>query len=110
AAGLPLVAVRIPSPCPNETYEAAMAEAIAAARVRGITGIAFGDLFLEEIRRYRERQMSGTGLQLHFPLWGGPTPALAEDVRGGAPCGCWVRCCSRRPASAPPPRPGASLR
>jgi uncharacterized protein (TIGR00290 family) len=84
AAGLPLVVVRIPSPCPNETYEAAMAEAVAAARARGITGIAFGDLFLEDIRRYRERQMSGTGLQLHFPLWGRPTAALAEDmIRGG---------------------------
>jgi uncharacterized protein (TIGR00290 family) len=80
AAGLPLVVVRIPSPCPNETYGAAMADAAAAARARGITGIAFGDLFLEDIRRYRERQMSGTGLQLHFPLWGRPTAALAEDM------------------------------
>ena len=84
AAGLPLVVVRIPSPCPNDTYEAAMADAVAEARARGITGIAFGDLFLEDIRRYRERQMSGTGLQLHFPLWGRPTTALAEDmIRGG---------------------------
>ncbi|HYU43962.1 MAG TPA: ATP-binding protein, partial [Vicinamibacteria bacterium] len=70
AAGLPLVVVRIPSPCPNETYEAAMAVAVAEARARGLTGIAFGDLFLEDIRRYREKQMSGTGLRLHFPLWG----------------------------------------
>ena len=83
AAGLPLVLVRIPSPCPNETYEAAMAGAVAAARARGITGIAFGDLFLEDIRRYREKQMSGTGLSLHFPLWGRPTTALAEDMIGG---------------------------
>ena len=83
AAGLPLVVVRIPSPCPNETYEAAMADAVADARGRGITGIAFGDLFLEDVRRYRERQMSGTGLQLHFPLWGRPTAALAEDMIGG---------------------------
>jgi uncharacterized protein (TIGR00290 family) len=83
AAGLPLLAVRIPSPCPNETYEAAMAAAIGEARGRGITGIAFGDLFLEDIRRYREKQMSGTGLRLHFPLWGRPTAALAEEMIGG---------------------------
>jgi uncharacterized protein (TIGR00290 family) len=83
AAGLPLVVVRIPSPCPNETYEAAMAKAVADAEARGITGIAFGDLFLEDVRRYREQQMSGTGLQLHFPLWGRPTAALAEDMIGG---------------------------
>jgi diphthamide synthase (EF-2-diphthine--ammonia ligase) len=66
AAGLPLVLVRIPSPCPNETYEAAMAGAVAEARGRGITGIAFGDLFLEDIRRYRET-----------------TAALAEDMIDG---------------------------
>jgi uncharacterized protein (TIGR00290 family) len=83
AAGLPLVLVRIPSPCPNETYEAAMAGAVAEARARGITGIAFGDLFLEDIRRYRETQMSGTGLRLHFPLWGRPTAALAETMIAG---------------------------
>ena len=82
AAGLPLVIVRIPSPCPNETYEAAMAAAIGQARAR-ITGIAFGDLFLEDVRRYREKQMSGTGLRLHFPLWGRPTPALADEMIGG---------------------------
>ena len=83
AAGLPLVVVRIPSPCPNETYEAAMAAAVTDARARGITGIAFGDLFLEDIRRYREKQMSGTGLSLHFPLWGRPTAALAEAMIDG---------------------------
>jgi diphthamide synthase (EF-2-diphthine--ammonia ligase) len=60
-----------------------MAGAVAEARARGITGIAFGDLFLEDIRRYREKQMSGTGLDLHFPLWGRPTAALAEDMIGG---------------------------
>jgi len=83
AAGVPLVVVPIPSPCPNETYEAAMAAAVADARARGITGIAFGDLYLEDIRRYRERQMSGTGLRLHFPLWGRPTRALAEAMIDG---------------------------
>jgi uncharacterized protein (TIGR00290 family) len=84
AALLPLVVVKIPSPCPNEAYEAAMAQAIDDARSRGITGVAFGDLHLEDVRRYRERQMSGTGMSLHFPLWGRPTRALAgEMIEGG---------------------------
>jgi uncharacterized protein (TIGR00290 family) len=83
AAGLPLVVVSIPSPCPNETYEAAMSSALAEARARGVTGVAFGDLFLEDIRRYRERQMSGTGLSLHFPLWQRPTDRLAADMIDG---------------------------
>lgn len=83
AAGLPLTVVSIPSPCPNETYEAAMETALAGARARGITGVAFGDLFLEDIRRYRERQMSGTGLALHFPLWRRPTDGLAAAMIDG---------------------------
>jgi uncharacterized protein (TIGR00290 family) len=84
AVGVPLLPVLIPSPCPNEVYEAAMGRALAEARARGITGVAFGDLFLEDIRRYRERQMAGTGLAPHFPLWLRPTPALAEEmIRGG---------------------------
>ena len=83
AAGLPLTVVSIPSPCPNEVYEAAMAAALSAARARGVTGVAFGDLFLEDIRAYRERQMRGTGLGLHFPLWKRPTEALAADMIDG---------------------------
>jgi uncharacterized protein (TIGR00290 family) len=83
AAGLPLVVVSIPSPCPNEAYEAAMSSALAEARGRGITGVAFGDLFLEDIRRYREQQMSGTGLDLHFPLWQRPTDGLAAAMIDG---------------------------
>jgi len=80
AVGLPLIEVRIPWPCPNEAYEAAMAEALAAARERGTTAVAFGDLFLEDVRRYREERMSGTGLVPLFPLWGRPTRALAEEM------------------------------
>jgi uncharacterized protein (TIGR00290 family) len=80
AVGLPLALVRIPWPCPNEAYEAAMAEALAAARERGTTAVAFGDLFLEDVRRYREERMSGTGLVPLFPLWGRPTRALAEEM------------------------------
>jgi uncharacterized protein (TIGR00290 family) len=83
AAGLPLTVVSIPSPCPNDVYESAMESALAAARARGITGVAFGDLFLEDIRRYRETQMRGTGLTLHFPLWRRPTDALAAEMIDG---------------------------
>jgi uncharacterized protein (TIGR00290 family) len=83
AAGLPLVCVEIPHPCPNETYEAAMSEAIGGARARGVGGVAFGDLFLEDVRRYREKQMENTGLRLVFPLWGRPTGALAREMIAG---------------------------
>jgi diphthamide synthase (EF-2-diphthine--ammonia ligase) len=57
-----------------------MAETLERAKARGATGIAFGDLFLEDVRRYRERQMAGTDLALHFPLWGRETRALAEEM------------------------------
>jgi uncharacterized protein (TIGR00290 family) len=80
AAGLPLIEVPIPYPCSNETYEAAMARALAQAREAGVTGIAFGDLFLEDVRLYRERQMEGTGLACHFPLWARPTRELALEM------------------------------
>ncbi|HET9315611.1 MAG TPA: ATP-binding protein [Vicinamibacteria bacterium] len=84
AAGLPVRIAEIPSPCPNETYEAVMAEAVAALRAEGVEAIAFGDLFLEDVRRYRERQMAGTGLALMFPLWGRATSELAiEMIEGG---------------------------
>ena len=80
AAGLPLHVAEIPSPCPNEVYEQAMAEALAQAIARGVSGVAFGDLFLEDVRRYREERMQPTGLQLLFPLWGRPTRPLAEEM------------------------------
>jgi len=83
AAGLPLTVVSIPNPCPNDVYEAAMGAAMAAATARGVRGVAFGDLFLEDVRSYRERQMRGTGLAPHFPLWGRPTSALAEEMMTG---------------------------
>jgi uncharacterized protein (TIGR00290 family) len=84
AVGLPVIAIGIPSPCPNEVYEDAMRRALAEARARGITGVAFGDLFLEDVRRYRERQMEGTGLVPRFPLWQRPTAELAaEMIRSG---------------------------
>ena len=80
AAGLPLWAVPLPWPCSNETYEALMAEACAKAVAQGIEGIAFGDLFLEDVRVYRERQLKDTGLEPVFPVWGLPTRALAEEM------------------------------
>jgi ABC-type Fe3+-hydroxamate transport system substrate-binding protein/diphthamide synthase (EF-2-diphthine--ammonia ligase) len=83
AAGLPLHVVEIPSPCPNEVYEAAMACAMADAQARGVQGVAFGDLFLEDIRRYREERLRGTGLEPLFPLWGRPTRELAEEMIDG---------------------------
>ncbi len=83
AAGLPLEIVRIPSPCPNEVYEQRMGAAVARAKAAGVASVAFGDLSLEDVRRYRERQMRNSGLALRFPLWGRPTRALAEEMIDG---------------------------
>jgi uncharacterized protein (TIGR00290 family) len=83
AAGLPLVSVPIPSPCPNDVYEARMASAVATAAANGFTHVAFGDLFLEDVRRYREIRMAGTGLTPIFPLWGRPTGVLAREMLAG---------------------------
>lgn len=84
AAGLPLIDVPLPWPCTNDDYEAAMAGALATAKARhGITHVAFGDLFLEDIRAYREERMRGTGLTPLFPLWGQPTGALAREMVDG---------------------------
>ena len=80
AAGLPLWSVPIPSPCPNEIYEERMRAAVARARAEGFTHAAFGDLFLEDVRRYREDRLSGSGLTPLFPLWRRPTPALAGEM------------------------------
>jgi uncharacterized protein (TIGR00290 family) len=83
AAGLPLISVSIPAPCPNEVYEERMAAACRAAVAEGFTHVAFGDLFLEDVRRYREERLSGSGLSPLFPLWERPTPALARDMIAG---------------------------
>ena len=80
AAGLPLWTVPIPNPCSNQEYESAMGEAVRKALAAGITMMAFGDLFLEDVRRYRETQLAGTGLTPIFPIWGLPTDALARDM------------------------------
>ncbi len=80
AAGLPLVMVKIPHPCPNEIYEARMREAVAAAVADGFTHASFGDLYLQDVRRYREERLAGSGLQPLFPLWGIPTRELAAQM------------------------------
>lgn len=80
ALGLPLREVEIPSPCPNEVYERAMAAEVEAMRATGVTHLVFGDLFLEEIRAYRESRLAGTGIVPVFPLWGRPTGPLAREM------------------------------
>jgi uncharacterized protein (TIGR00290 family) len=80
ATGLPLWKVPLPFPCTNADYESRMAFVIARAANEGIYGIAFGDLFLEDIRDYRIQQLAGTGLEAIFPVWGIPTIELAETM------------------------------
>jgi uncharacterized protein (TIGR00290 family) len=80
ALRLPLIQVPIPSPCPNETYERAMAAAVRGLVEEGFTHMAFGDLFLEDIRRYREERLANTGLTPMFPLFGADTASLARDM------------------------------
>jgi uncharacterized protein (TIGR00290 family) len=81
--GLPLRLVSLPFPCSNEAYEERMGAAIAAAQSDGIKGIAFGDLFLSDVRQYREKMMAETGITPLFPLWGRPTAELAREMTAG---------------------------
>ena len=80
--GLPLWPVQLPWPCSNAVYEELMSGVILRAKKEGITHVAFGDLFLDEVRDYRIRQLSGTGIEPLFPLWGSPsdTPNLAREM------------------------------
>lgn len=80
AVGLPLWTVPLPSPCSNLEYERIMSQVCRRAVAEGIQAIAFGDLYLTEVRQYRERQLAGTGLEPVFPLWGLPTAALASEM------------------------------
>ena len=80
AAELPIVVVRIPYPCPNEVYEREMTVAMQQAKARGITHVIFGDLFLGDIRAYREAKLKKVGLAPVFPLWLRSTDALARDI------------------------------
>jgi uncharacterized protein (TIGR00290 family) len=94
AAGLPLYRIALPYPCSNATYEAALARFLSTA---GVTHVAFGDLFLEDIRRYRERQFAALGIEPLFPLWGLPTQALAGEMVA-AGLRAWITCVDARQA------------
>jgi uncharacterized protein (TIGR00290 family) len=84
AIGIPPNIVPIPFPCPNKVYEARMGEALSHAKAEGVSHVIFGDLFLEDVRVYREAKMAGTGVAPVFPLWGRPTKALAHAmIEGG---------------------------
>lgn len=82
AAGLPLWKVPLPWPCSNQEYEAAMSAACAKAIDAGIQAVAFGDLFLEDVRQYREDRMRGTGLTPVFPIWKRDTRQLIHEMCG----------------------------
>lgn len=83
AAGLPLLTIPLPWPCTNEIYEQRLRVAVDRAVADGFTHVAFGDLFLEDVRRYREDRLAGTGLTPLFPLWGKPTGSLAREMIAG---------------------------
>lgn len=83
AAGLPLWIVPLPWPCSNEIYEQRMSEVCQRAIAEKIDAVAFGDLFLPDVRAYRENQLKDTGLEPLFPLWQIPTDALARDMIAG---------------------------
>ncbi len=78
--GLPLHVVDIPSLCPNDIYEAQMDQAMRTATEDGVSAVVFGDLFLEDVRQYREQALHGTGIEPVFPLWGRPTDILAREM------------------------------
>lgn len=84
AAELPLWKVDLPSPCPNTEYENRMRAVISRARDEDVTHVAFGDLFLQEVRDYRIRMLSNTGIEPLFPLWcsAAETPVLARRMLG----------------------------
>ena len=83
AVGVPLRVVEIPSPCSNDEYEAAMSKCVAEAVTEGVDCFAFGDLFLEDIRAYREQKLAASGVTPVFPIWGIDTAALANDMIAG---------------------------
>ncbi|MEJ2033812.1 MAG: adenine nucleotide alpha hydrolase [Deltaproteobacteria bacterium] len=80
AAGLPLDSIELPDSCPIDQCEEIMGEFVAGLAARGIDSVAFGDLFLEDVRQYREKQLMGAGIAPLFPLWGIPTADLAGKM------------------------------
>jgi len=105
ALGLPLHVVELPWPCPNEVYEEQMSAAIAVARTSGVAAMVFGDLFLEDIRRYREESLRGTGLTPLFPLWQRPSRHRGSWPAAGTTGRCWP---TSRPVSTPVARTASS--
>jgi uncharacterized protein (TIGR00290 family) len=83
AAALPSIPVRIPDPCPNDVYQRAMTEALAQAKAAGVTHVVFGDLFLSDLRAWREARLSEASMTAVFPLWRRPTDRLARDMIAG---------------------------
>ena len=84
ALGLPLTTVRLPYPCPNDVYERELGRALESAQSAGIRHVVFGDLYLEDIRRYRESRMAEARMECVFPLWHRPTHELAKEmIRNG---------------------------
>jgi uncharacterized protein (TIGR00290 family) len=99
ALGLPVHVVELPWPCPNAIYEQRMSAAIDAARRQGVERMVFGDLFLQDIRAYREASLAGTGIEPMFPLWQRPTARLAREMIA---CGLRAVITCVDPAQAPP--------
>jgi uncharacterized protein (TIGR00290 family) len=88
AVGLPLHLIEIPYPCSDAQYAAVMADFVARARDDGVQCMAFGDLYLQDVRRYREERMQGTGIEAIFPLWERPTRALLGEMLAGGLRAC----------------------
>ncbi len=82
-AGLPLWEIELPWPCSNDDYECRMRAVMERALAEGVDAVAFGDLFLEDIRAYRVKQLAGTALEPLFPVWGIPTGELAQQMIAG---------------------------
>jgi uncharacterized protein (TIGR00290 family) len=80
ALQVPLNVVELPWPCPNDVYEGRMSAMLQLGRESGVEAIVYGDLYLEDIRRYREQSLRGSGLTPLFPLWQRPTESVARDL------------------------------
>lgn len=99
AVGLPLHLIEIPNPCSDEQYAAAMSDFMVHARDEGVQCMAFGDLYLQDVRRYREERMRGTGIEAVFPLWEKPTRGLLQEMLAGGLRAC-LTCVDPRVLSA----------
>lgn len=88
SVGLPLHLIAIPNPCSDEQYAAVMSDFMAHARDEGVQCMAFGDLYLQDVRRYREERMRGTGIEAVFPLWEKPTRGLLHEMLAGGLRAC----------------------